>query len=125
MAYNIDEKEITKLKEQSIKLNKEIEQAVITSNYKKASKLKEKQANLEKEIFNIKKEFSIPKKDRFTIEKEDIQNILSITTGIPANNLTTSEIERLKKLPQSLRQSIIGQEEAVTALVKSIMRNKV
>lgn len=125
MAYNIDEAEIKKIKDKIAKITKEIEQAVIASNYKQASKLKDKQAKLEKQITDIKKEFSIPKKDRFTIEKKDIQKVLNITTWIPTDNLNTSEIERLKKLPKNLKQNIIWQDEAVEALVKSIMRNKV
>jgi protein-arginine kinase activator protein McsA len=42
MKYDFDEKETIKLKEKIAKLNKEIEDAVIGQNYKRASNLKEK-----------------------------------------------------------------------------------
>ncbi|MDD3645863.1 MAG: ATP-dependent Clp protease ATP-binding subunit [Candidatus Gracilibacteria bacterium] len=124
MKYNFDEKETTKLKAKVVDLNKQIEAAVISGNYKKASMLKEKQAQLEKEIIKIRKKFKIPKEKRLTITSEDIQRVLSISTGIPVSNLSKSEITKLKKLPKTLNENIIGQEEAIESVVKSIMRNK-
>jgi low affinity Fe/Cu permease len=80
MKYDFDEKETIKLKEKIVKLNKEIEDAVIGQNYKKASNLKEKVAKFEKEIVNIRQKFNIPKNKRLTIKSEDIQKVLSIST---------------------------------------------
>jgi hypothetical protein len=54
--------------------------AVIAQEYKKASKLKEDQIKLEKEIVDMKAKFTIPKKERLTITNEDVQKILSIST---------------------------------------------
>lgn len=124
MKYNFDEKESTKLKAKSAELNKQIEAAVISGNYKKASTLKEKQSQIEKEISQIRKKFKIPKEKRLTIISEDIQRVLSISTWIPVANLSKSEISKLKKLPKTLKENIIGQEEAIESVVKSIMRNK-
>jgi ATP-dependent Clp protease ATP-binding subunit ClpC len=80
MKYDFDEKETIKLKEKIVKLNKEIEDAVIGQNYKKASNLKEKVAKFEKEIVNIRQKFNIPKNKRLTIKPDDIQKVLSIST---------------------------------------------
>jgi len=124
MKYDFDEKETIKLKEKIVKLNKEIEDAVIGQNYKKASTLKEKVAKLEKEIREIRQKFNIPKNKRLTIKSEDIQKVLSISTWIPVTNLSKSEIQKLKQLPKTLKSNIIGQNEAIESVVKSIMRNK-
>jgi low affinity Fe/Cu permease len=80
MKYDFDEKETIKIKEKIVKLNKEIEAAVIGQNYKKASKLKEQLSKLEKEIVEIRQKFTIPKNKRLTIKAEDIQKVLSIST---------------------------------------------
>jgi len=124
MKYDFDEKETIKLKEKIVKLNKEIEDAVIWQNYKKASTLKDKVAKLEKEIIDIRQKFNIPKNKRLTIKSEDIQKVLSISTWIPVTNLSKSEIQKLKQLPKILKNNIIGQNEAIESVVKSIMRNK-
>lgn len=124
MSYNIDEEEISKLKERIIELQKKIEAAVISQQYKKASTLKDEQKSLEENIQNLKRKFSIPKEKRLFVKKEDIQKVLSIATGIPTENLSKSEIDKLKKLSKTMKSKIIGQDEAIDAVIKSIMRSK-
>ncbi len=124
MKYDFDEKETIKLKEKIAKLTKNIENAVVAQDYKKASKLKEEITKLEKEIFEIRQKFKIPKEKRFTIKKEDIQKVLSISTWIPISNLNKDEITKLKNLPKKLSENIIWQKEAIEAITKSIMRSK-
>jgi len=124
MKYNYDEKEITKIKEKMAKNAKKIEDAVISQQYKKAVVYKETQKKYEWEIQSLKKKFSIPKDKRFWVKQEDIHKVLSITTGIPVSNLSKKEIDRLKKLPAQMKKSIISQDDAITAISKSIIRNK-
>ncbi|USN58546.1 MAG: ATP-dependent Clp protease ATP-binding subunit [Candidatus Peribacteria bacterium] len=124
MSYDFNEKEIKKLREKIASIQKNIESAVISQQYKKASKFKEEQAKIEAQISDIKKKFSIPKAKRLNVQAEDIQHVLSISTGIPVKNLSRNELERLKKLPKALKTHIIGQDEAIEGIVKSIMRSK-
>ena len=124
MKYNYDEKEIKKIREKIVKNQKKIENAVISQQYKKAVIYKEAQKEFEKEIQNLKQRFRIPKEDRFWVTPEDIHKVLSITTGIPVANLSKTEIDRLKKLPQIMKQNIISQDDAIEAISKSIIRNK-
>ena len=124
MKYNVDEKEIKKLREKIAKIEKDIENAVISQQYKKATKLKDDITKIEWDIQDKKKKFSIPKKERLTVTTDDIQKVLSISTGIPASNLSASEIDRLKKLKWTIKSHIIGQDEAVESIIKSIMRSK-
>ena len=124
MKYNFDETETKKLKEKIAKIAKDTELAVIAQEYKKASSLKEKQAKLEKEIVEIKQKFTIPKEDRMSIWAEDVQKILSMSTGIPVANLNKGEIDRIKQLAKSIKSEIIGQDDAIKSIVKSITRNK-
>jgi ATP-dependent Clp protease ATP-binding subunit ClpC len=124
MKYNIDEEEITKLKEKIVDFQKKIEAAVISQQYKKASSLKSEQKIVEEKISHLKQKFSIPKHKRFSVEKEDIQKVLSISTGIPTSNLNKNDIDKLKKLGRNLKSKIIGQEYAVDQVIKSIMRSQ-
>jgi len=124
MNYNFDETETKKLKETLAKNTKTVEEAVISGDYKKASKLKEKNKKLKEEISTIRQKFKIPKKDRLDITSTDIQKVLSLMTWIPVANLSTQEIARLKDLPKKLKSKIIGQNEAIENVVKSIMRSK-
>lgn len=113
MKYNFDEKETVKLKEKVAKLQSQIEQAVISQSYKKATKLKEQQAKVEDEIRSLKEKFVIPKEERLNVDHEDVQKVLSIATGIPISSISKSEIDRLKKLQKLIQSHIIGQDDAV------------
>ncbi len=124
MKYNIDEDEIVKLKEKIADLQKKIESAVISSQYKKAVTLKQQQKDLEDKISNLKRKFSIPKEKRLNVDASDIQRVLSIATWIPTDNLSSKEIERLKALPSKLKWHIVWQDDAIEAIIKSIMRSK-
>ncbi len=125
MTYSWNEDKILELKEKIIDLQKQIEAAVMSQQYKKASSLKEKAQKLEQEITNHKKKFNIPKDKRLKITSKDIQKVLSMISWIPVNDLEESEIERLKKLPKNLEKNIIGQTQAVEAICNSIIRSKV
>ncbi len=124
MKYNYDEKEILKIREKMAKNQKKIENAVISQQYKKAVIYKETQKQYEQDIQDLKKRFSIPKNKRFWVKPEDIHRVLSITTGVPVANLSKTEIDRLKKLPNVMKKNIISQDDAIEAISKSIIRNK-
>ena len=124
MKYSIDEDIIKKIKEKMMKNQKRIEDAVMSQQYKKAVIYKEQQAKYEKEITNLKQKFSIPKEKRLWVKEEDIHKVLSITTWVPVSNLSKSEIDRLKKLPSVMKKQIVAQDEAVEAIIKSLIRNK-
>lgn len=124
MTYNFDEQEIAKLKKSLEKMQKKIEAAVISQQYKKAIIYKEEQKNIEQEIQNVKKKFSIPKEKRLWVEPTDIHKVISLSTWIPIANLSKTEIDRLKKLPNTMKKSIISQDDAIEAISKSIIRNK-
>jgi len=124
MNYNFDETKTKKLKEELSSMNRLVEEAVISSDFKKASKLKERIKEMKEEISQIRGKFKIPKKDRLEIKEDDIQKVLSIMTWIPVSNLDTKELNKLKSLHKTLKTKIIGQDEAIENIVKSIMRNK-
>jgi len=124
MQYNFNEDEINDLKNELNTVNKKIEDAVIRQEYENASSLKDLKAKIEEKILKIKKKFSIPKSKRSHIKIEDIQKVLSIATGIPTENLSRKEVEKLKKLPKTLKKQIIWQDEAIESITKSIMRSR-
>ena len=124
MKYNFDEEGIKKLKTQNVSLQKKIESAVISQQYKKAVTLKQKQTDLEEKILDMKKKFKIPKSKRLSVTPEDIQRVLSMTTGVPVTNLSKSELDKLKKLPKIMKTKIIGQDDSIEAITKAIMRSK-
>ncbi|MER3477552.1 MAG: ATP-dependent Clp protease ATP-binding subunit ClpC, partial [Leptolyngbya sp. ERB_1_2] len=60
-----------------------------------------------------------------TVSEEDIAQVVSSWMGIPVSKLTESESAMLLHLDEVLHQRVVGQDEAVTAVARSIKRSRV
>ena len=54
----------------------------------------------------------------------DIAEVVSIMSGVPVQRVATAESERLRELDRELRSRVIGQDEAVSQVVKAIRRSR-
>ena len=124
MKYNSDESDVKALKQEIEKLQKEIENYVLSSQFHKAIKLKEKQNTLEQKIQEKKAKKVIPRAKRLHITSDDIQKIIESVTGVPAKNIATEDMKKLQSLEKTLGQNIIGQNEAIASIVSAIKRNR-
>ena len=59
------------------------------------------------------------------VTEEDIAQVVSGWTGVPVAQLTQEESERLLKMEEILHKRLIGQNEAVSAVARSIRRGRV
>ncbi|MDD2916603.1 MAG: ATP-dependent Clp protease ATP-binding subunit [Candidatus Gracilibacteria bacterium] len=124
MKYNSDESDVKVLKQDIEKLQKEIEEYVLSNQFHKAIKLKEKQNTLEQKIQEKKAKKVIPRAKRLHITSDDIQKIIESVTGVPAKNIATEDMKKLQGLEKTLGQNIIGQDEAISSIVSAIKRNR-
>lgn len=119
-----NDEEYKKIEKKIDKIKNEIEIAIEKQDYFQAAELKEKEENLKNDILKIRSNKNIPSHLRLTIEKEDIGNVLADKTGIPANVVNQSELDKLKQLWGSLQGQVFWQEDAVQAVVKTLTRNR-
>ena len=117
---------LKELEEKIQKLNSEKEEAITTQNFEKAAELRDL-LNKEKETLEKEKQKWKDKTNKNVrqITEEDIAEVISNWTGIPAKKISQDENERLKNLEQALHERVIGQNEAVEAVAKSIKRSRV
>ena len=106
----------------------EIEKATRTGDYAKAGELQygklptlQKQLEEEEKIAEAKKESSLLR-DRVT--DDEIARIVARWTGIPVSKLVEGEREKLLRLPDTLHQRVIGQDEAVQKVSDAILRSR-
>ena len=106
----------------------EIERATRTGDYAKAGELQygklptlQKQLEEEEKIAEEKKESSLLR-DRVT--DDEIARIVARWTGIPVSKLVEGEREKLLRLPETLHQRVIGQDEAVQKVSDAILRSR-
>ena len=55
-----------------------------------------------------------------SVTSDDIGNVVSRTTGIPVNKLMAGDVEKLIHMEDTLRQSVRGQDEALTAVANAV-----
>lgn len=103
-------------------IQKEKEAAVSAQNFEKAAVYRDQAKKLSDEIENLKKEWKGADQDHLAVTPEDIAEVVAKWTGIPLQNLTQSDSERLLHLEDELHKRVVGQEEAVHAVAKAIRR---
>ena len=118
--------ELKKLEEKIADAEAEKNEAVNSQEFEHAAALRDNEKKL-KEEYRVLKEKWREKLGRINGEVtcEDIAETVSSWTGIPVSQLTREESERLLHLEDELHSSIIGQDEAVTAVCKAIRRGRV
>lgn len=108
------------------KIKKEKDEAVNTQEYEKAAKLRDQEVKLLSELQKQKDSWKTQTSSEIPeVTMEDIANVVSKWTHIPVNKLTEKESERLLKLEEILHKRVVGQEEAVNSVARSVRRARV
>jgi len=107
------------------KIEKQIEEAIEKQDYFGAAEFKEQEDKMKQEMLKIRRNKNIPTHLRMIISKEDIGNVLADKIGVPTNIVNESEIEKLNRLSVDLKTKIMGQDEAVNAVVKTLTRSRI
>ena len=117
---------VYKLEKTQTELAKELEDAIKSGNMTEASMLHKELNEAEEKLEQIKKRFHKRNNVKhLEVTEEDITEVVSQWTKIPVSRLAESESAKLNKLEQTLHKRVIGQDEAVTAVAKSIKRGRV
>ncbi len=107
-----------KLKEELEFVQLSKEEAVEKQNYEEAAKLRDEENELQTKLAAALADAS----KESAVNEHDIAAVVASWTGIPVSRLTEGESEKLLKLEERLHKRVIGQDEAVTALAKSVRR---
>ena len=117
--------EVADLKGQLEKVNGEKEAAVRDQNFERAAALRDKERELQGDIRRKQEEWEKRRQSyRPVLGEEEIAFIVSRWTGIPVTRLQEAETSRLLRMEEELHQSVIGQDEAIKALARSIRRSR-
>lgn len=101
------------------------ETAIEDQDFEKAASLRDEEKNLLGERLRLEKQWrSGDVKTTATVDEGLIAEVLAQATGIPVFKLTEEESSRLVFMEKALHQRVIGQEEAISALSKTIRRTR-
>ena len=103
-------------------LNEKMDEAVTGEDYERAALYKTRISQLQSKLTETKEKDE--KKSPIILKDDDIAHAVATMTGIPVKRLQKSETKLLRNLERHLGKSIIGQEEAVSAVSKAIRRSR-
>ena len=108
------------------RIAKEKDQAIKDQEFEKAAELRDSQEKLEAERKEKEKAWREGESDvRMVVDEDVIAQVISQSTGIPVFKLSQAESKKLLGMEAELHKRIIGQDEAVSALSRSIRRTRV
>ena len=112
--------------EKAIEEIKEDKNRVVRSQkYEEAAKLRDKEKQLQEKLEAAKKKWEEDAKShRVTVTEENVEEVVAMMTGIPVTRVAEKESGRLAKMDKELEGTVIGQDAAITKIVKAIKRNR-
>jgi ATP-dependent Clp protease ATP-binding subunit ClpC len=117
---------IEDLKRQAQEIKEEKVRVINSQRYEEAANLRDKERKVLNDLEREKAEFE---KNRNLFKREVTEDIVydvaSLMTKIPISKISTDETEQLKTLKDTLCTKVIGQDDAVAKISRSIQRNKV
>jgi ATP-dependent Clp protease ATP-binding subunit ClpC len=113
------------LKKELRQVQKDNQAAVTAQNFDQAGQLRDRELALEKQLSTDSTTQEQTVSTMPVVTEEDIAQVVSAWTSVPVNKLTESESAMLLHLDETLHQRVIGQNEAVSAVARSIKRSRV
>lgn len=113
--------------EQKIEDIKQQKNSVVKSQkFELAAELRDREKKLGEELERAKHQWEEEAKTkRYPITEENIAEVISMMTGIPVMRMVEAESNKLRRMGEDLKGAVIGQDDAISKVVKAIQRNRV
>jgi ATP-dependent Clp protease ATP-binding subunit ClpC len=116
--------DVAALKAELAELEQAKNTAVAAERYEDASQLRDELEDVKRRLDSASSAAPSGGDAAAVVDEAQIAQIISRATGIPAAQLTQGDRERLARLEEELHQRVIGQDDAVTAIAKSVRRSR-
>ena len=117
---------IKELEAKKLEINEKKKDVVVKQKYEEAAKLRDEEKKVIDELASAMAEWQAKLDKNITIVGvEIISEVVSMMTGIPLTKISTQESKKLMALDAELTGKVIGQDDAVTKVVKAIKRNRI
>jgi ATP-dependent Clp protease ATP-binding subunit ClpC len=111
------------LEDEIEKVRKEKEDSIEAQEFEKAASLRDKERKLTQKKRELEESWQTDENaEQPEIGEDEIADIVSMWTGIPVFKLTEAESQKLIRMEDELHKRVVGQEEAIVAVSKSIRR---
>ncbi len=123
---NIDvPKQILDLERQLEEVKENKNAVVKRQKYEEAAKLRDDEKKIEKDLAIAQEKWEEDSKNnRIIVTEDNVADVVSMMTGIPVNRIAQTESNKLAQLPELIKGKVVGQNEAVLKVARSIQRNR-
>ncbi len=123
LAHIVVPEDIAKLEEEIESVKQEKMKVIKAQNYEEAAKLRDKEKGLIARLEESKFDFDLKSQNTFyEVSEQSIADVVAMMTGIPVNRVAESETKRLVHMEEYLKKVLIGQDESIEKISKSIRR---
>jgi ATP-dependent Clp protease ATP-binding subunit ClpC len=99
--------------------------AINSQKFEEAAEYRDLERKLQLELEVAKKRWEEESKiNRETVSEDNVAEVVAMMTGVPVQRIAQNESNRLLKMEEELRGSVIGQDAAIKNVVKAIRRNR-
>jgi ATP-dependent Clp protease ATP-binding subunit ClpC len=118
-------KEIVTLEEQIEEVKEEKNQVVKSQKFEEAARLRDKEKKLQEELENAKEEWERQAETEVhDVTETDIAQVVAMMTGIPVDKISSPEGQKLMKMGETLKGTVVGQDEPIEKLSRAIRRTR-
>lgn len=125
IAADIRPPELSDIEANIEQLNKEKQQLVNSQNYERAAEVRDQVRELRQKLDIVRNYWQMADVNGSNVvTANDIKKVLAIMTGIPLENIDTSESAKLINMEAELHKTVVGQDEAVSLISSAIRRSR-
>ena len=114
-------------------LEKKIEEAgqnklksIHNQDFEQAAAYRDQEQLLKKDLEAAKKRWEeLLNEHRETVDEDKVAEVVAMMTGVPVQRIAQAEGMRLREMTPKLQSEIIGQDQAISKIVKAIQRNRI
>jgi ATP-dependent Clp protease ATP-binding subunit ClpC len=118
--------EVIELEKKIDDIKHEKNKVVKSQRFEEAASLRDTEKRLQEELEKAKSDWEEESRNkRYPINEEAIAEVVSMMTGIPVKRMVQEETDKLRKMGDDLKGAVVGQDEAISKVVKAIQRNRV
>ena len=118
--------EIAQLEQELKEVTEKKQLAVKNQNFELAAGYRDRQTVMEGQLAELNRKWQEGDiDDRQTVTEKEVQDVVSMMTGVPVQRMAQEEGIRLKGMAKELQKHVIAQDKAIEKMVHAIQRNRV
>ena len=118
-------REVLELEEKIAQLQEQKNGAVKVQNFELAAEFRDQIVQTEQLLSKAKMEWEAKLDENYTtVTENNIAEVVSMMTGIPVKRISKEDNQKLRSLSTTLKEKVVGQDNAIATLIKAIQRNR-